>query len=681
MGIPGAKNSLRTSLLRCMLTLCALAFVLCATGCVYSDTITEHVYDSDPSSIVDPSLAPILINTVTAEMKTDALPRLDNDEDSQEEEKEEENLPVFDGDTTNALPQMAAARAEYVQQAANMGAAETTSSDNSDEGDSGESDAGEGSESGDGGGEEPGDGFVDIDEEGQNPGEGEDEEPHNTEDEQSDNPNQRSSGTGDEYTYDEGDEPVIPDDVNRVAATGNNAVIVAIVAGASGSDVLVACDSDTKAKTSNLLASQGINEVEALWDNDGSSSGDLSEGNLERLCKDIAPDQVFVTSGSKTLTKAQKETLKNDYNINVYELPELSSATAIRTAVEIVGKTLATGGVDGAEANYKNYLDAHDALISKYANDGIVGGFDFDLGEEAEVESSELIVTLYVDGWDSTARYRDHDGYLDTSSGVATATLGYAVSPINYYLSVGGVLNNAASQVMRKELKNNSSDYLGSGVVWQFSSPTLPSAFTNWSKLNKKDLYDLGANITGGRFKSNLTWYTSPDGADNFGLGTARFPALIARDQFIAGLLIENASQKGKAYYPYGNIRPANQGTLVGYWPVQANEPTGRFVESCIGAGEVAGSALGDDGSGGTTSSYGIYVNPKGLVQSDSEDELCSWTMGSPESVLEASWAHWKFKAGSEEDFDYDVIEFYRNVYGYEITEDDLAAIKAGAAA
>lgn len=654
------------------------AFALCASGCVFSDTITERVYDNDPASIVDDTISPKLVNTILAEMKTEALPRLDQDEQSEEQEKEEEDLPIFDGDTTDAIPQMAAAQAEYQEQAVQSGKASNESSSNSENtntGDEGESNEGEGeSDSGDDSGDGEGDWEeVTVPDEGEN---NENDKPRENEDENSDTPNQRNSGTGDEYTFEEGEPPVIPEGVNRVAATGNNAIIVSIVAGSENSSALVACDSDTKSKTSGLLKNRGIKHAEALWKNDGSSAGDLSAENLKKLGEDIAPDQIFVTSGSDTLTKEQKETLKNDYHINVYELPELSSATAIRRAVEIVGMTLDAGGVENAKANYENYLKVHDELIAKYAPSGMADGFDFDYGENTGVEPAETVVTLFVDGWDDTARYKDSRGYMATDSGVATATIGYATSPVTYYLSAGGVLNNAASKVMRQELKHNSASYIGSGIVWQFSKAGLPFDFSQWRKLNKSDLYDLCSQITGSRFKPSLTWHTS-SGESGFGLGTYHFPAVIAKDQRIAGLLLQNSQGAHQPYYAYRNIYPTS-GTTVGYWPKSGEEPSGYYVESCIGASIGAGQAPGSVFEG-TNDSYGIYVNPKGLVQSASDDDLCSWTQGSLESVLEASWAHWMFRGGQQSEFEDDVVNFYSSVYGCDLTPDDLAVIEAGA--
>lgn len=664
--------------LACILLLTACALLM--AGCVYSDTITERVYDSDPSSKVDESIPPKLINTVTASIKTDSLPRLDHDEQSQEQEKEEEELPVFDGDTSDAVPQMAAAQAEYNEQAASVGKAlDGVSEKSKGKGKTGRkrADKGEDAEATEEGEAEPKEEKQPEEpRETPAPDEGEDEDNDKPREEEgaSGSPNQRSSGTGDEFTFEEGEEPVIPEDVNRVAATGNNAIIVSVIAGSAESNVLVACDSETKSKTASLLADKGIANAEAVWSNDGSSAGDLSAEGLKALGEELMPDQIFVTSGSDTLTDEQKSTLKNDYHINVYELPELSSATAIRTAVEIVGKTLDAGGVDNARSNYESYLELHDELVGRYAANGPAGGFDFDRGESVSDESDDTMVTLFVDGWQDAARFKDAHGYLATESGVATATLGYATSPITYYLSMGGVLNNASSRVMRQELKNNSTTYMGAGLLWQFSSQSLPYDFGQWSKLDSKDVYDLSANISGGRFKSNLAWYT-PAGEGGFGLGTSHFPAVVARDQRIAGLLAQNSGEAGTAYYPYKDIRPAGKGTTVGYWPSEDEEPDGFFVEACIGAGEGSGTVLP-----GADEAYGVYTNPKGLVQANADDPLCSWIQGSLESVLEASWAHWMFQGGSQSDFEGDVADFYRSVYGYEVSADDLAAIEAGAA-
>jgi len=636
------------------------ATLLCATGCVRSDTITEKIYDNNPESTVDKTVPPALINSATATKVSSVLPRLSNDDTSEKQDQKEEEMPIYDGDYDAEQTELRAADPQASSAADDTGEASKKTSDdpdtNNEEGTDDEGDGDNETDDSDKTDKKAGDeigGDPEIDDDEVDEG---DEEANRDKEEGK----KKSGGTGSSYTTDpNAEEPEIPENIDEVAAVGNAAVIVSMVSGTKDSSALVACDEKTKSKTRKVLANKGISKAQALWTGDGSSSGDLSSANLKKLVKDVVPDLVFVMEGDTTLTSAQADKL-SDANIDVYTLPKLTSATRIAYAVELVGKVLDKGGVEGAEDNYKEYLSYHKQLVKKYldANGGMTGGFDFDAAESADPPATD-ISTLYVDKWDSGARYGG--SAISTHDGVAVATLGYEKAPLNYYLSVGGVLNNAASSLIRNQETNKA------GIVWQFDATQMPYKFSKWNGLDEAT-FDLQSKLSRGGFANDLLWSNK----SRCGLGTDNFPALIAASDELKDRLEENANEPGDIYYPYPTISPGGTGNTVGYF-YDTSDTHGGYAESCIGNDNSGNSVLN-----GTL--YPIYVNPKGLCQEDSEDALCSWARGSVESVLEASWANYRFRGGSESAFKADVEEFYQTFYDYELTDSDFSKIADGPA-
>lgn len=648
----------------------ALMALLTLGGCVYSDTITERIIDHDPNSKIDYDLDPILINTPDAEITTDKLPRLDVEEEAEEDDREED-LPEFDEDFEDV--QKSAPTASYNPNAASNGtaanaptttpsASNNTTSVASNQGSTGDSFTDQGSS----------DDFSDPDTTSESDTESETE----TDDEdevpsEGDGPNEgdegngrKPGGTGDFYSDAPNlDDPEIPENINEVVAFGNNAVIVAMLAADSADAVLLGCDAATASKTGDVLAGCGMGNVTPI----DFTEGDAMSGGAFSALTSLAPDAVFVTEGKNPFGETELARLQEE-KITVYTLPALTSDKRIRTAVEIVGRTLAQGGVSGAEDRYRSYLAFCDDIVSKYSsgNQGLVEGAV--TAESGEVLAAPTdVVTLFVDKWDYDAVLHDDSGYLNGSGGVGLATLGFGSDPTNYYLSVGGALNNAASQRVRNHLSG--SGY--TGVVWQFADETLNFGFGRWSNLDAT--YDLAAHIgTGGLFGRNLLCYTS---SGRYGAGSPTvFPAIIAKTQQIKQAFDSSSAQPGDYYYSYPTIPATSNGTTVGYF---IGESSSTFVEACIGLDGGYASVLND----GAATPMTVLVNPKGLCQESSNDSLCSWTDGSVESVLEASWAHYRLHGGSQSDFAADVAYFYRTFYKYDAFGDSqLQAIEAGVA-
>ena len=680
-----AKHCIAMILSICLL----LAALLVLSGCVFSDTITERIYDSNPESQIDYDLEPILINTPTATETTDKLPKIEEDKESEEEQDTEEDLPKLTEDESEATTQNAAPTPNYNENAAQNGAATSTPSTTPQQSEKApasteteaSTDDGTWTSVDDANTQEPEEEPQENPEENPQPQEEDPEEevvsepepePDTGDDvideEPTDGPNEgdtgngrKSSSSGDYYSEaPDMDDPEIPTGVDEVVAFGNNAVIVSILSGSESSSALLACDAQTQSSTAAVLAARGMGNVQALDYTEGEA---ISAGTFSALANTIVPDLVYVTEGANPFSDDQLATLA-EKNISVYTLPALTSDVRIRFTFQIISQTLESGGVTGAQSRCNDYLNFVDGIIDKYmnANGGLTGGYDFE--EERSVDSSaSVIATLYIDDWDTRARYTNSKaGSLDSSSGAAVASLGYLLSPMNYYLSVGGVLNNAASTKVLK-ITNG-----GKALVWQFATGELEGTLNNWSSLSNSYI-DLCSYASAGLFGDSLLCYST----DYHGLGTADFPALVAKDQRIAGLLANAAATPNGLYYAYGTITPAGHGSTIGYFP-SGESGSGFYVESCIGRGTSGTSDIGEGGA------YNIFVNPRGLCQPSSDSALCSWSKGSPESVLEASWAFWRFRSNDQTAFEQDVATFYSIFYGYTVSSADLASIEAGLA-
>ncbi len=653
---------------------CAVAGVslLAMSGCVFSDTITQRVYDNEETSEVDETVAPMLINNINATTENDTLPQLVNDPDGASASETSKQIPIYVEDPSKSQTDEPAARPVYSKSAQKAGQAsilaeeepeeETDTEQNSGDTTKQKSEEGTKTKKGNKGNKDKG-------KSGKNSNKGKNKKDKgktkDDDDDKSDDGNKDSEtgagkgdGTGATYNGDENETPEIPGNIDEVAAVGNNAVIVSMLSGSDNATALKACDSYTKKATSDLLKKRGIAKSVAVWDNDGSSSGDLSSSGMKKLTtEENIPDLVFITEGDDTLSNRQVTALKQS-NVDIYYLPALTSAKRIRFAVEVIGKVLDKGGVSGVKDRYEAYLDFESDIVSKYSgrNGGVTGGYDFGTRRSTGA-ASQTVVSLLIDNWDSDAR--NSETYLNTSSGVATATLGFEYSPVSYYMSEGGVLNNASSATFRKAMDGDG------GIVWQFRSNARAYRFGNWSGLETAT-YDLSDLSAAGTFTRNLLCYTVVNGDGTYvGLGSSKgdisFPAVIAKSEQIKSRF-ENASKSsGQLYYSYEAIRDGSS-TTIGL------DTGSQILDACIG----------NNGSDTPSASYDVYVNPKGLVQESADDVLCSWTDGSVESVLEASWAYWRFRGGSSSDFDSDVKNFYDTFYGYSLSSSELSSIKNG---
>ncbi len=628
--------------------------VFMLAGCVPSKTISQIVHDDDPNNPFDETAAPMLLNSVNAKTTSDLLPTLVYDPNNEEPGENNAKVPVYTDDVSKAETDEPAARPVFLGSSQDNGQASTQAEEDAQ--DRPEQQSGETTRQRSKNGSK-----AKKSKKGKNRSTKRSDKTNSSGGNKSGGKKTgkvtggKGDGTGSTYTGDVGSDPVIPDNIDEVAAVGNYAVIVSMVSGTSSSTALKACDSSTKKQTNDLLAGKGMSKVSAVWENDGTSTGDLTDKGFSKLLEqDVIPDLIFVEEGAKSLSKGQLETLK-DSKVDVYTLPSLTSQKSIRFSVEVIGRILAKGKVGGAEDNYKEYLDYENDLVEKYVdkNGGITGGYNYDTSKRLDRQSEQTVTSLMIDGWEDDARFKP--GGINTSNGIATATLGYRASPLSRYMSIGGVLNNAASSTFRK------ADDGDDGLVWQFQSNWMIST-SNWSGL-PDSVFDLENISAVGQFRKSLLCFQTSNG-NFYGLGTDNYPAVIAKSSYLAKKFQNESKRSGQLYYPYPVIvdeRSSVIGLNVG----------SQVITSCVGNDGSGSQKVGSDG-------FDVYVNPKGLAQSDSEDVLCSWSDGSLESVLESSWVYWKFRGGSQGDFEDEVKKFYKQFYAYDLSDAELNSIVSG---
>ena len=610
----------------------ALAFAL--SGCTYSSTITQVIYDNNQDSPVDDSLS-VMVNDIKAEQTTTSLPKLSNTE-SDSKQDTNQDLPQYGEGTSNALvaaPVTTATKNNNKSQTEEKKDRDTSDENSGDQSENGK-DTGKKSTAGKG-----------------------DKEANNGKGPKNSKKNRSALGKGknkdnDVKEYkDYGDYPEIPKDIKYVTAVGEAAVIVSMLGGTSDSTPLVGADeSFTSNKTAKaVLKNKGISKVKTWWSNDGSQKGDLKSVSAITHSK---VQLCFVTEGDSTFSsKNVKQLLKA--NIIVYTLPNMSSASKIKQAVSIVGDTLEEGGNEQAGKLADEYASFHKELIKTMTdeNGGYTGGFNYDTGKKVDSNASSLS-TLYISDWDYTARYKDEDGFLNTSQGVGVADLGYEDYPISYYLSAGGVSNVAATGT-NKTMSGHTA------VVWQFSLTEAPLEWKNWTKIDRTKV---DKTLKGDGFEECLLFSND----DAVGLGTEKFPKVIVADQKMKKTMEKASKSSGDVYYAYPVTQNKHEGSSISTSPYVGYAAQGHPVRSCIGLNSEGTSDLNNDGK---VQQYDIVVNPSG--------GFSDWAVGGVESILESAWAYKTFR---DEDYDLKskVEEFYKTFYDHDLSDSEYKDILAG---
>lgn len=604
-------------------------------GCAFSDTITQKIYDQERSNAVDPSVQKMLVNTLDAETVSDELPQLITDATGKDKQTTDQDLPRYGGDTSDALVAQPVTSPNEPAQELNVTPQAVTDAATDAEGNpkTGEEE-GTTPEDGDGTGD-GGDG-LNPEEEGTN----------------SDETGKGKNADNDVKVYqDYGEFPETPEGITHVTAVGQAAVIVSALGGTEDETPLVGADAafveDEQVQT--VLAAKGVAGVEALWDNDGTQEGDLSKANLKKIIKSDV-ELCFTMEGDDTFTKEQEEALLEE-DIIVYVLPSMASASRIVSAVKIVGDILEAGGNEEAgklrDAYEKFHTGLVDALVDE--NGGITGGYNYNTGKKVSTKATDLY-TLLITDWDDTASYADENAFLTSSQGVALAALGYEKTPVAHYLSVGGVINNAAAGSIWRNLSGRTA------VVWQFTTSKASLAWRRWTSIDRTKV-TYAPDVQG--FDTALMWSATAQA----GAGTAEFPGVVVATQAIKDRLLEDAARDNGLYHPYPVVSKGEFAVTssVGFYT------GGNLVDACIGTHGMGTKSTLNDGT--ATEYYDVHVNPAGLFS--------SWIDGSMESVLEAAWAYQTFRDDTY-NLEEQVHSFYQEFYGYELSPAELDAILAG---
>ena len=610
----------------------ALAASVLLGGCVFSETITEIIYEQDEAYEIDPSADPVLVNSPTARLWTEELPSLSVVDEGANDPNDRYTGPL--GNLAEALesnPQKGEGRAEddVEAQTPDNSQAETgegnqrsddveatdqvTAGDVSqtqtpaagDEGnDAARSDAGEDGRSGEGG-------TVSEDQEGDDPG-GEtpgkptenDDEPQGDEDDQGgnggepENTDDPEDGSGPSRTpgsvFDEaGAYSDLPEGVKRIGAVGDAAVVVAALGGADGKANLVAVDAELYGgRAADVLSERGFAEADVGWSGDGTEAGDAMLDTLLSL----ELDAVLITEGDETLTGDELDALMQD-GANIVYVPRMTTADRSRACVQRIATLLAKGG-DSMAAG----------LASDY--DAFVGSI-IDIGDTA----SQDLYTVYVSDWMTGIGYQGQYSDQLAVNAAAFAAVGEEAESISTYLEYAHVKNTAT-----KKPRYGAAEHRA--IVWPLMGGTNDWDWTGVTDVNG------GLETTGSGFGLALTRF-APSNSYYYDLGTVEFPAMIVRtaEQQKA---VEDSRDSGGLY--------------------SAAAPVSTSI---------------------ATDYYSVYVNPCGMMG--------SWIDGSFEGILETAWAYSLFQAQDGGSYLGDqIVYLYGHFYGHSLSEDELLAIAYG---
>ena len=396
---------------------------------------------------------------------------------------------------------------------------------------------------------------------------------------------------------------------------------------------------------------------------------------------DSGVDTVLIPEGYTLLSDAQKQTLI-DAGIYVETMPAFDSTADIESMAVWLGDSLADGfqkleeagwstnGYDPAAraAEYINtYLGSDiEALISE--NGGLTSYNNIDYSSGGHAISSIYNWTIFVTDWDESATYHATLENTEqwTATGIAIAKSGYGWSPLNYYLSVGGVNNNAAQFPDSTSAATTSNDY----YVWQFALSTLNTESTNFTNVTKA----VTALKNSGYAACLVRAPASFDDSSSYGdsnalsaLGADDFGYVICASQYITEQFIAARDSSEMSLY---KAHDWVQGTLVEGIGVLST--SGRLMEALIG--NLPGYSVSNRASicAGKTPPYGVVTCANGLY--------CDWVNGSVESFLMAFWVDDFYDTGGTDfsSFRAEVSKFYQFAYGYTITDSDFSTICAG---
>lgn len=523
----------------------AIAFALPAGGCKYTDVLTEHIEDEE-LGVLDPDADPIYVNTPGAPEDPDRMSSVESDSDRIDDQ--ESALPRYD---ENSAQDSATAQREHEDDA--------DEDDNASEGDERSEDEGANAEAGEGelqGESAAGEG------EGTGPSEADQTQPESGEGPQGPTaPTGGIGGVGE--TYDTtGPSMELPEDVTCVAAAGDYATIVQMLAGEGG---LVAADEAWIARVAErgVFPGEGVESLAVAW------TGAKETGYAVDVSALIAaaPDAVLTDNASAALTAEQEEQIKAA-GIHVVVVPAIGYSDTpdedILSGVAIVGELLKSAPTaNDASAMASAYVAQHDEAIANClsANAGysfkaiynetypyIYQGTDT-FGTETKFLSTTRVSTAYIDSWTydvnaSTTAIRSYSGHslyldgelMDSSGGAGlSATTGsQSFMLIDYYLQVSGVVNNSYEGVRPAA----SGDGSASGRPYLIIAGDSRELVT-------------GSGSFLSRSAPSALWYSVASSESNGGwvtVGDAAFPTLLVKTPEIAQSVVDSASRTNGLY-------------------------------------------------------------------------------------------------------------------------------------
>jgi len=595
-----------------LLAVLMVLVVICLGGCKESDVLTEHIEDAN--AVVDETQEPVYRDNPEApeNPELESLARSQNDNLAFQDETlpDYDKNPNTDETTDQREKQDDSAHDQNATEGDEVGDSDKSAENGAQTGDKGKSDS---TKTGDTGGDSTKtDSVSTVTPDETSSGDSGDSGTNGSDAGAGDQGGGSSTGGGGGtgVVYDDGTYTELPENTGTVAAVGQYATIVQMLA---GKGALCAADSEwlAQVKASPAFPDEGIDTIATGWSGNGTESGSADVAAL--IAAD--PDVVLVGSGSATLSAADTASLQAA-GINVVVMPSLGNEddpdSNITTAVSVVGALLSSASTQyDTAAAAQRYISMHDDALNNCvsANGGyahkVINGNDMDYiyqgagdGEATTQLSNRRITTAFVDAWttegassavadrsysDQTLNYRNGQ-VVDTSDGVGlSAKVGASGNfmLIDYYLQCAGVVNNAYDRSKPRSLPYMviAGDCTNIGLGSLVQTRDAPSAL--WYR-------QLG--------EASVHWYT---------VGDADFPAIIART---------------------GEIRD-----------------------------HIAASAAKSDGLYNIGQQYAVYVMPSGLAG--------SWADGTVESYLLAPWALWRFGGATESAASSYVNSFYSTFY------------------
>lgn len=572
-------------------------------GCKYTDVLTEHIEDPQ-NGTVDPNQDAIYKEVKGAPENPNLTSTLSGE--SSRVDDQTAQLPVYDEDagdnglTANRVYDANSSHdvpATQGTDASDQEGESTNGDQKEDEGDSSKND----DQSQDDGSST--DDSADGDE-------ASDEADPNDDSEEGDDDtggDDATGGSGGSATvYDDGTYDKLPENVGSVAAVGQYATIVQMLAGEGG---LAAADSNwiSNVKKTGAFAGEGVDKITAGWSGDGGSSG---TAKIDALIK-AKPDVVLLESGTNSLNANQQKKLTKN-GIDVVVMPDLGESDtpdkSITKAVSIVAELLKKADTAyDASSMADAYIELHDQAIDACldANGGYstksIGGSTAayiyqgtkSTGTATTKLSSNRVTTAFIDSWTTSVRstqtavrrYSGAELYLNgkkinVSEGVGIAAKGSTDNfmLLDYYFQVSGVINNAYDTSKPNVGKNS------------LSFPVIPGSADG-----------VVTKTSAQRNVPSALWYNPYSYTDTESwvtVGDAEYPAIVTRSTDIAKKVKSSAGRTNGMY---------NVGQSYEIWVMPSCKLTGSWSTGTVDSFLAAPWAYGMfqlDSDLGTCSAY-----------------------------------------------------------------------------